>query len=313
MSTPTAAVVVCTRDRADRLDALLRHLEAQTVTDPWELVVVDDGSRDRTPAVLTDATARGVLALRVLRHGASVGPSVARDEGWRATTAPLVCFTDDDCEPHPGWLAELLAAHRTFPDALLQGRTDPIAREAHLLGPTSRTQRVRHCGPYFQTCNIAYPRAVLERVDGFDRSFGWGGEDCDLAWRAIEAGTPVHWVPEARVEHAVVVLDPVAFLRGSQRFSDSMRLYKRHPRLRRAALLRSLFFKPSHQLLLQAIAAYLLARRHPAWLVLAYPYVRELDMRTPASPKHIPLLVAHDALEIAATIRGAARHRTWVI
>lgn len=310
MTAPVLSVVVCTRDRAERLARLLDALRAQDLREPWELLVVDDGSRDETPRLLGDTDD---LPLEVHRLDASAGPSVARDEGWRRTGGELVCFTDDDCEPAPDWLSTLLAAHRRFPQALLQGRTEPHPREAHLLGPTARTQRVRHCGPYFQTCNIAYPRTLLERVDGFDRSFGWGGEDCDLAWRGIEAGCTVHWVPDALVHHAVTVLSPAAFLRGTQRFTDSMRLYRRHPRLRDAALTNRLFFKPSHQLLLQALVGYALARRHPAWLVLAYPYVREMDARTPGSPRPIPLLVAHDVLEIAATVRGAVRHRTWVV
>lgn len=311
MSVPAIAVVVCTHNRAQRLACLLDALRAQTLDGAcWELVVVDDGSADDTAATLAAADD---LPLRVHRRAAAGGPSVARDEGWRLATAQLVAFTDDDCEPTPGWLARLLAEHAAAPLDVLQGRTEPLPRELGLLGPSARTQRVTRLGPYFQTCNIAYPRQLLERVDGFDRSFGWGGEDCDLAWRCIEAGARVRWVPDALVHHAVQPLGGRAYLAQSRRFADSMRLYRRHPGLRGAGLTWSLFFKPSHQLLLQSLVGCLLARRNPAWLLLTYPYLRQLERRWAGSPEWAPVIVAHDILEVAATVRGAARHRTFVI
>ena len=309
--TPSVAVVVASHGRAERLERLLAALAAQTHRD-FELVVVDDGSPDDTPGVL----ARGgeALPLTVLRNATAQGPSVARDRGWRATSAPLVAFTDDDCEPAPDWLAALLAATAAHPRAVLQGRTDPAAAEAHLLEhPNARTQRVLRKGPWYQACNIAYPREWLERVDGFDRTFGWGGEDADLAWRCIEAGAEVVWVPEARVEHAVTQIGPGATLRMALKWGESMRTYKRHPGMRAEGLVWGLFWRPSHQLLLQALLGAALARRHPATLLLAYPYLRHLEQRWGSSPEWAPLLAAQDAFELYAIVRGAVRHRVVVL
>ncbi len=303
------AVVLATHDRRDRLAALLESLRAQTVED-FAVVVVDDASEDGTPDLL--ASAEG-LQLHVIRHDTSVGPSVARDDGWRAVDAELIAFTDDDCEVAPDWLERLLAAHAEHPGAILQGATEPIERERGRLGPNARTQIVRKAGPRFQCCNIAYPRAVLEHVDGFDRTYGWGGEDADLAWRAIEAGTPVRWVPSAKVQHAVNLSGPGALLRSAGKFGGAMRLYRRHPQLREEDLVWGLFWKPSHQLLLQALAGAVLSRRHPAALLLAYPYLKHLERRWADAPQWAPLLVAYDILETLHTVRGAVEHRTIVI
>lgn len=313
MSAPRVAVVIATHNRAERLRATLGCLAAQTVgRDAFELVVVDDASSDDTPQVLDAAKAE--LALTVLRNAESAGPSVARDDGWRASSAPLVAFTDDDCEPAPDWLAALLAAHEAQPDAVLQGKTEPLAREAHLLAyPNARTQRVLRRGPYYQACNIAYPRAWLERVDGFDRTFGWGGEDADLAWRVIEAGAEVAWVPEARVEHAVTLLGPGAVLRLALKWGESMRTYARHPAMRADGLVWGVFWRPSHMLALQTLLGFLLARRNPAFMLLAWPYLKLLERRWGDSPEYAPVLVAQDAFEIYAVVRGAIRHRTFVI
>jgi len=274
---PTVAVVVCTRNRPQRVANLRRALDAQTHRD-FELRVVDDSGDP------------------------PMGPSVARDDGWRATSAPLVAFTDDDCEPAPDWLEQLVAAHARQPEAVLQGSTEPLAREAHLLdSPRARTQVVRQLGPYYQCCNIAYPRAVLERIDGFARDWPWGGEDADLAWRAKEAGTPFAWVPEARVEHAVTVPAPLEYLRGAAKFEPAMRLLHDHPQMRPLVLEHNLLWKRSHAKALLAVLGLLLARRWPVALLLVAPYARD------------PLQGAYDVLETASTIRGGIRHRTPVI
>lgn len=306
---PSAAVVVCTRNRAARLPALLTCLAGQTFED-FELVVVDDASDDTTPAVLA---AHDDPRLRVVRETRRVGPSVARDDGWRTTTAPLVAFTDDDCEPAPGWLAALYDAHRARPEAVLQGPTAPIERERHLLGPLARTQQVPRLGPYYQCCNIAYPRTVLERVGGFDRTYDWGGEDTDLAWRAIEAGTPFAWVPDAAVAHAVTVAAPLEFLRGAGKFSGAMRLVADHPGLRPLALEHDLFWKRTHALLLLAMAGVVGARRLPPAALLALPYLRDLRRRLDGEVALAPVLAAYDVAETATTVRGGIRHRTPVI
>jgi glycosyltransferase involved in cell wall biosynthesis len=306
---PPVAVVVCTRNRAARLPALLGRLAAQG-TDGLEVVVVDDASDDDTPAVLA---AHAAPWLRTVREPRRVGPSVARDDGWRATTAPLVAFTDDDCEPQDGWLDALRAAHAADPAAVLQGRTTPLERERHLLGPLARTQVVERLGPYYQCCNIAYPRDVLERVGGFDRTYDWGGEDTDLAWRAIAAGAEMRWVPDAHVQHAVTVATPVAFVRSAGKFSDAMRLVHDHAALRPLVLEHGLFWKRSHPLVLLALLGLALARRRPVFALLALPYLRDLRARAGGRPQLAPVLAAYDVAETATTIRGGIRHRTPVV
>jgi GT2 family glycosyltransferase len=275
---PPVAVVVCTRNRPERLANLRRALAAQSHQD-FELRIVDDSADP------------------------PMGPSAARNEGWRATTAPLVAFTDDDCEPAPDWLERLLAAHAESPHAVLQGSTEPLERERHLLdSPRARTQVVRQIGPYYQCCNIAYPRRVLERVGGFAQDWPWGGEDADLAWRAKEAGVPFAWVPEARVEHAVTVPTPAEYLRSAAKFEPAMRLLADHPQMRPLVLEHGLLWKRSHAKALLAAAGLLLARRHRPAAALALPLL--------ASG---PLQAAYTVLETASTIRGGIRHRTPVV
>src|SRR3954451_19061576 len=106
------SVVVATHNRATRLRALLDALASQTLpAEKFEVVVVDDGSRDDTPAVLARAAAAidGGPRTVVLTQPVAGGPAAARNRGWRAASAPLVAFTDDDCRPTATWLEALIA------------------------------------------------------------------------------------------------------------------------------------------------------------------------------------------------------------
>jgi glycosyltransferase involved in cell wall biosynthesis len=314
---PAISVAVSTRDRADRLERLLASLRAQELDGDFEVVVVDDASRDRTPAVLAAEERRGDLRLRTIRMPRSLGPAAARNAGWRATSGALVAFTDDDCVAEPRWLASLAAAAEANPGAIVQGTTSAAPDELDSAGLFSRTLEVSELGPYFQTCNIAYPRALLEELGGFDEgTFATpGGEDTDLAWRAIAAGAGAVLAADERVFHAVNHLGSLGSLRFPLRWSDTMAVFGRHAALRER-LHRGIFWKRSHELLLRAAVGLAIARRFPPAAVLAYPYARDVVRRTRRSGSpatYAPFLAAQDAVELYATVRGAVKHRVLVL
>ena len=175
-------MVVPTRNRAERVRVVLDALAGQTLPrDRFEVVVVDDGSA--APLAPSGAD-------KLLKHDSPRGPAAARNTGWRAARAPLVAFTDDDCRPEPGWLEAGLRAHRTSPGSIVQGRTRPEPADEPILDrPHSRSIRVDSLGPFFQTCNVFYPRELLERVGGFDERIPTpSSEDADLALRALASG-----------------------------------------------------------------------------------------------------------------------------
>lgn len=319
-STPEVSVVVATRNRAARLAALFGSLQAQTLgIERFEVVVVDDASTDETHAVIAAARERRALHLRVIRREASGGPATARNAGWRSAGAPLVAFTDDDCVAAPRWLEKALAAAREHEGAVVQGRTDPIPEEHHLLGPFTRTMRVNRLGPYYQTCNIFYPRELLERLGGFDESYRLpSGEDTDLAWRAIESGRETVFAADARVFHAVNELGPIGRLRVALKWGGSVALFRRHPELRAVHLYRGVFWTGYHYLLLRAMLALLLRRRLPRVVLnwLGAPYLVSLLDRAEARGGRrllAPYWLLVDLMEMYAMLRASIRHRTLVI
>jgi GT2 family glycosyltransferase len=259
---------------------------------------------------------RGRLALRCARYAITQGPAGGRNAGWRLARAPLVAFTDDDCVPTATWLEALLAVARQNPGAVIQGVTRPDPAEAGRQGLLSHTVSIERLGPQFQTCNILYPRAVLDSLGGFDERFGVqpAGEDTDLAWRAIESGCPTAFAVGAVVHHAVQRLGVGGMLRLAARWSEVTRIFARHPQLRRSLLYRGLFWNVWHYLLWRS----LLALAAPAWLrrLLLARHVGELSRRARegnAGPVAIPFLLAYDAIECWSVARGAIHHRTPVL
>jgi glycosyltransferase involved in cell wall biosynthesis len=316
---PKVSVVFATHERAERLAELLRSLEAQTLPpDDFEVIAVDDGSRDATGEVLDAAERSSPLRLRTVRREPAAGPAVARNAGWRLAQGPLVAFTDDDCVANPGWLEAGLRGAAEYPGSVLQGRTEPRADELHLKGVFSRTLEVPRLSQHFQTCNVFYPRELLERVGGFDETFSVpGGEDADLAWRVIEGGAGTAFLGDARVAHAVARIGPVGKLRVAWRWTETTKIYARHPELRRRILTHGVFWKRTHYLLARLILALLLPRRlRPLGWWLAYPYLAHLRGRGRVEGGGLlmgPYYLVHDLVELAAMVRGSLRYRTVVI
>lgn len=309
-------VVVPTMNRAERLRRLLDGLAAQTIgSGSFEVIVVDDGSTDSTGPLLERERQLGRLRLRVIALDESGGPAHAREIGWRATEAALIAFTDDDCVPTPGWLEAGLRAAADLPRAVLQGRTEPDPADASADGPFSRTISVTGPDPGFQTCNILYPREVLEAVGGFDfEAFpAVGGEDTDLGWRAIAAGFEAKFVPEALVHHAIADLGPAGRLRHALRWGPSMLAYKRHRGLRELDLVWGLFWKRTHRdLFFGLLGLCLRPLPRPLRLLAGIPYMLGVYRRARAGGgpwwigAYLPLV---DAAEVFSVLRGALRAR----
>jgi GT2 family glycosyltransferase len=310
---------MATHNRRERLVAMLDSLRAQTVgRERFEVVVVDDASSDGTAEELERQAARGDLDLRVIRRERGGGPAVARNEGWRAARADLVAFTDDDCMAVPQWLQAGLKAHADKADAFLQGPVGPIPAEADRRGATARTVVVDGLGPYYQTCNIFYPRTLLERLDGFDEQFpAPGGEDTDLAWRALEQGAEAVWVPEAQVHHAVNELGLSGLMKLARRWAPSMEVYVRHPELREQVFNHRVFWKPQHYMLFRALIALVLPRRLRSFaLLLAWPYLMYLvkpGRQDGGGPLSAPIVALYDVVEMSAVARWALKRRRLIL
>ena len=109
-SDPAVSVVVPVRNEAENIAPLLGEIAAALDGQwPFEVVYVDDGSSDGTPAELTRLKAQYPF-LRRLRHAQSCGQSAAVRSGVKAARAPLVVTLDGDGQNDPAFLPALVRA-----------------------------------------------------------------------------------------------------------------------------------------------------------------------------------------------------------
>lgn len=317
------AVAVASHRRPLRLRWLLNALEDQTLSrERFEVVVAHDADDARTAEVLaTHPLAQAGIARAVAFAGRRL-PGPARNAAWRASVAPLVAFTDDDCRPCPQWLDALVARAREDPGAVVQGATRPDMAERGLLlaAPHALSQDVEPPTIWGQTCNIAYPRAVLERLGGFEESARLaGGEDCDLLQRALAAGAAHVAVPGAVAEHAVHPVGLAGRLRTLGRWQHLAFVARRHPGLR-ASFTARVFWKPSHPLVLLALAGLARGQSRSALALLSAPWVARRLPRYGRSARgllragaELPGLALVDLAEIAVLAYGSLRYGTVLL
>jgi GT2 family glycosyltransferase len=319
VSPPEIAVVIPTTRRETRLAFALDALAEQTLpSGTFEVVVV----RGEHPGGRT--TPPEGLPVQVIDHQ-SAGPAELRNIGWRAATAPLIAFTDDDCRPAPDWLERMLAAARGRKDRFfIQGRTAPDPDEAHLIYGLARTQLIPAASGWYETCNMLYPRVLLDRLGGFDEGFKGGrggpqgGEDTDLGLRALRDGAEFEFAETALVHHAVHQRHAWQAVRDAHRWQTIAYLLERYPEQRRE-LHHKIFWKPRHERFLLAAAG--IATRRPAVAAAAaLPYVRHHMRAYDSTPRgaaramlDLPARVAADTAEVAVTLAAAARKRVLVL
>ncbi len=291
MTTPAVSVIIPARDSAATLERTLAGLRAQTLEAEFEIVVVDDGSRDRTAEI---ALSHG-RQVRLVQNPRSLGPGGARNRGVEVARAPVLAFTDADCFPTPDWLAAGL--ERLGEADLIQGRVEPDPTVPR--PPFARSLVVDRESGLYQTANLFVRRELFDAVQGFrdwvleeradrrwtaDRRRALAsrtpiGEDTLFAWTAMRTGARGAFAPEAIVHHAVVpgtVLDDLADRWHWGR--DMPGLARLVPELRDATFHHRVFFNEVTAKFDYAVAGLLLAAltRRSWWLLAAAPYLRHV-------------------------------------
>ncbi len=181
-------------------------LREQTIApERYEIIVVDDGSPDRTAEVARAAGARVIVQ-------PNAGPAAARNRGVAEARGRLIVFTDADCEPEPTFLERLVAplldgraraskgAYRTRQRAWV-ARLVQLEYESRY-DRMARVQARRGGIDFIDTYAAAFVREDFEAVGGFDTAFpGASVEDQELSFRLARRGVPMRFVPDARVWH----------------------------------------------------------------------------------------------------------------
>jgi GT2 family glycosyltransferase len=197
---PRISVIACSYNGESRIRDCLEGLRKLEYVN-YEVIVVDDGSTDRTAAIARE------YGFQVISTE-NCGLSSARNKGLEAATGEIVAYIDDDAYPDPHWLNYLALAFMNSAHAGIAGPNisppgDGFIADCVANAPGNPThvllsdQEAEH----IPGCNMAFRKSCLQAIGGFDHQFRVAGDDVDLCWRLRRRGCTLGFSPAAVVWH----------------------------------------------------------------------------------------------------------------
>jgi GT2 family glycosyltransferase/DNA-binding beta-propeller fold protein YncE len=198
---PRVSVVVCAYNAAETIDECLTALDRQSYPD-YEVLVVNDGSRDETSAI-----ARQHVKVRVI-DTPNAGLSAARNVGLAAATGDIVAYTDADTRADRDWLTFLVQPFLTSEVVgsggpnLVPADDPPMAQSiARAPGGPTHVLLDDRIAEHVPGCNMAFRRGALLAIGGFNPTYLRAGDDVDVCWRLQAQGWRLGFSAAALVWH----------------------------------------------------------------------------------------------------------------
>jgi len=198
---PRVSVVVCAYNAAQTIHECLASIERLDYPDA-EVIVVDDGSSDRTAAI---AAAHARVHLVRIANG---GLAAARNVGLSHATGEIVAYTDADVIVDPDWLTYLVQPFLNSNVVAAGGPNvvppaDPWMAQCVARAPGGPTHVLLddRIAEHVPGCNCAFRREALLAIGGFNAIFLRAGDDVDVCWRLQGMGWKIGFAPSALVWH----------------------------------------------------------------------------------------------------------------
>ena len=216
-------VILCTYNRCQSLANSLESLASSQVPESvsWQVLVVDNNSRDQTRAVVEDYCRRYPDRFRYLFEP-DQGKSHALNAGIQATTGEVLAFVDDDVTVESTWLQNLTAPLHNGECVGVGGRVLPeqnfsaphwfSLQERYALAPLALFDLGSEAGPLTEPpfgTNMAFQRKAFEKYGTFRTDLGpqpgseIRSEDSEFGHRLLAAGEQLRYEPSAIVYHSV--------------------------------------------------------------------------------------------------------------
>jgi len=205
---PFISVIVPVLNRERDIGRCLESLLALDYPS-FEIIVVENGSTDQTPEVISRYPVRMVIERKR-------GAYIARNTGMEMAQGEIIAFTDSDCVVEKDWLKALAGNYIDQRVGGVGGHLLPFKASTMVeqflsfgilaifhsprKGPV-RSDPHRFLSGALGSANMSYRSCVLKELGGFDPNLAFFGGDYDLCWRVQRAGYAVIYDPEAIVYH----------------------------------------------------------------------------------------------------------------
>lgn len=176
----------------------------------YEIIVVDDGSTDGTPRILSEY--KNIKTITA----SGIGPSKTRNIAVKEAKGEFIAFTDADCAVDVNWLNELLSGFKVFPEAIACGGRQELPHDADDFEKdvfifmkktgfiTDYMRKISKNGitevNHNPSCNVIYRKSVFLKENGFLENL-WPGEDVELDYRLRKKKYKLVFNPKAIVYH----------------------------------------------------------------------------------------------------------------
>lgn len=197
------SVIIPCFNSAKFLGQQLEALARQEWSEPWEVILADNGSTDDSIAIAWQYQHK-FSHLRIVDASAIPGAAYARNAGAKVAKGELLAFCDADDEVAPGWVAamgEALAQYEFVAGRLEREKlNEPWLRKSRIAAQTNKLSTFP-CAPNLKranSCNFGLQCSLFREIGGFDESL-LRLEDFDLCLKAQIGGKDLHFIPEALV------------------------------------------------------------------------------------------------------------------
>ncbi len=186
----------------------LSALEKQNFDKPYEVIVVDDDSQDKTVKLVKDFAKKSKIPIRIFANKHR-GPAWQRNFGAKKAKGEIIVFTDSDCIPGRNWLREVVKPIEKGKCIGVQGtyktlnKESIIARfEGYEIEKRHERMKKQKYIDFIGTFSAAYKKDVFLKFRGFDTRFPIAsGEDPELSYRIAKSGYKMIFNPRAWVYH----------------------------------------------------------------------------------------------------------------
>lgn len=227
------SVIIPCFNAADTIAVQLEALAKQQWSEPWEVILSDNGSTDESVAIVEQYQEK-LPNLRIVDSSDRRGAAHARNVGVLAAAGDAIAFCDADDEVAPGWVAAMGEALSKYDFVGCRMEYNKLNEPWTLkYRPSHRQvdglQEHRH-PPYLSytpSSALGIRRSVHEAIGGFDKTL-LKLQDIDYCWRIQLAGTELHFVPEAVVHYRYRNTTESLFHQARLWGKYSIFLYKRY-------------------------------------------------------------------------------------